>query len=71
MVRPNKTSDDCLDLDTECEIKWIKIILNEKDQILIRSFYIPPGSEEKSLHQLEKSLSKIKSHKRYRNDKNS
>lgn len=42
MVRPNKTSDDCLDLDTECEIKWIKIILNEKDQILIRSFYIPP-----------------------------
>ena len=69
MVRPNIKSDECPDLDTECEIKWIEIRPNDKDQILIRSFYRPPDSDEKAIQELERSLSKIKSDKRYRNAK--
>jgi hypothetical protein len=45
MVRPDIKSDECPDLDTECEIKWIEIRPNDKDQILIGSFYRPPDSD--------------------------
>jgi hypothetical protein len=38
MVRPDIKSDESSDLDTEYEIKWIEIIPNDKDQILIGSF---------------------------------
>jgi hypothetical protein len=38
MVRPDIKSDECPDLDTECEIKGIEIRPNDKDQILIGSF---------------------------------
>jgi hypothetical protein len=51
------------------EIKWIEIRPNDKDQILIGSFYRPPDSDEKAIQELERSLSKIKSDKRYRNAK--
>ena len=64
MVRTVIKSDECPDLDTECEIKWIDIRPNDKDQILIRSFYRPPDSDEKAIQELEKSISKIKSDKR-------
>jgi exonuclease III len=69
MVRPDIKSDESSELDTEYEIKWIEIIPNDKDQILIGSFYRPPNSDEKAIQELEKSLSKIKSDKRYRNAK--
>jgi hypothetical protein len=46
-----------------------KIRPNDKDQILIGSFYRSPDSDEKAIQELEKSLSKIKSDKRYRNAK--
>jgi hypothetical protein len=69
MIRTVIKSDECPDLDTECEIKWIDIRPNDKDQILIRSFYRPPDSDEKAIQELEKSISKIKSDKRYRNAK--
>jgi hypothetical protein len=69
MVRPDIKLDECPDLDTECEIKWIEIRPNDKDQILIGSFYRPPDSDEKAIQELGKSLSKIKSDKRYRNAK--
>jgi hypothetical protein len=39
------------------------------DQILIGSFYRPPDSDEKAIQELGKSLSKIKTDKRYRNAK--
>jgi hypothetical protein len=50
-------------------LKWIEIRPNDKDQILIGSFYRPPDSDEKAIQELGKSLSKIKSDKRYRNAK--
>ena len=40
MVRPDIKSDECPDLDTECEIKWVEIRPNDKEQILIGSFYL-------------------------------
>jgi hypothetical protein len=52
MVRPDINSDECPDLDTECEIKWIEIRPNDKDQILIGSFYRPPDSDEKAIQEL-------------------
>jgi endonuclease/exonuclease/phosphatase family metal-dependent hydrolase len=65
MVRPDIKSDECPDLDTECEIKWIEIRPNDKDQILIGSFNRPPDSDEKAIQESEKSLSKIKSDKNF------
>jgi hypothetical protein len=56
MVRPDIKSDECPDLDTECEIKWIEIRPNDKDQILIGSFYRPPDSDENAIQELERSL---------------
>jgi hypothetical protein len=38
-------------------------------QIPIGSFYRPPDSDEKAIQELERSLSKIKKDKRYRNAK--
>jgi hypothetical protein len=35
MVRTVIKSDECPDLDTECEIKWIEIRPNDKDQVEI------------------------------------
>jgi hypothetical protein len=45
MVRPYIKSDECPYLDTECEIKWIEIRPNDKDQILVSVPIVISGDE--------------------------
>jgi len=35
MVRPELAAEECLDLDTDCEIKWVKVAVSKSENILI------------------------------------
>ncbi|KAL3876718.1 hypothetical protein ACJMK2_034520 [Sinanodonta woodiana] len=69
LVRPNIKADECNDINTDYEIKWIKIQGNPKDQILVGAYYRPPDSDQKPTEELQKSLSKIKTNSNYKNAK--
>eukprot|EP00745_Piridium_sociabile_P040062 TRINITY_DN76314_c0_g1_i2.p1 TRINITY_DN76314_c0_g1~~TRINITY_DN76314_c0_g1_i2.p1 ORF type:complete len:1167 (+),score=240.29 TRINITY_DN76314_c0_g1_i2:25-3525(+) len=45
------------DLDTDCEVLWVKIQLRKKKELLIGSFYMP-HRQERDIQELNKSLEK-------------
>jgi len=69
MVRPELAAEKCLDLDTDCEIKWVKVAVSKSENILIGSYYREPKSKLQALEELDKSLSKIANSNVYKNMK--
>jgi len=69
MVRPELAAEECLDLDTDCEIKWVKVAVSKSENILIGSYYREPKSKLEALEELDKSLSKIANSNVYKNMK--
>ncbi|KAK6186985.1 hypothetical protein SNE40_006239 [Patella caerulea] len=69
MVRPDLPAEECLDLDSTCEIKWAKVRTSSNEAILIGAYYREPKSKIEALDELEKSLSKIQNDPSYRNMK--
>ena len=39
MVKPVLPAEECLDLDSNSEIKWVKINTSNQEQILVGSCY--------------------------------
>lgn len=69
LVKPGYDCEECPDLDSTCELKWVKITTHKKDNILIGSFYREPKSSLQALEQLELSISKIVQSNKYKNNK--
>ena len=44
MLKPGLPAEECLDLDTNCEIKWVKVNTSHDHQILVGSYYSEPKS---------------------------
>ena len=65
MTKPGLNCEECTDLDSECEIKWVKVTTSKASNILYRE----PKSPIETLNELENSLCKIENSKKYRNCK--
>ena len=44
MLKPGLLAEECLDLDTNCEIKWVTVNTSHDHQILVDSYYREPKS---------------------------
>ena len=44
MLKPGLPAEECLDLDTYCEIKWVKVNTSHDHQILVGPYYREPKS---------------------------
>ena len=69
MTKPGLNCEECPDLDSECEIKWVKVKTSKASNILFGAFYREPKSPIETLNELENSLCKIENNKKYRNCK--
>ena len=69
MTKPILNCEECPDLDSECEIKWVKVTTSKASNILVGAFYREPKSPIETLNELENSLCKIENNKKYRNCK--
>lgn len=69
MVKPEYDCEECPDLDSDCEIKWVRVITSSKEPILIGTFYREPKSPLETLDQLNNSLILIKTSKKYSQSK--
>ena len=69
MVKPGLPAEECLDLDTNCELKWVKVNTSHDHQILIGSYYREPKSTLDALDELDLSLNKAETLKPYKNMK--
>ncbi|XP_060578328.1 uncharacterized protein LOC132735405, partial [Ruditapes philippinarum] len=69
MVRPGLQAEECSDLDSACEIKWIKIKIDKNEQVLVGSFYREPKATLETLDELENSLLKANCTSPYKNMK--
>ena len=69
MVKPHYDCEECPDLDTACELKWIKLTTHKKESILVGAFYREPKSTMEALEQLDLSISRIFKSNKYRNCK--
>lgn len=58
-VKPIYDCEDCPDLDTACELKWVKWTTHRKDAVLIGTYYREPKPSIEALQQLGLSTSKI------------
>ena len=59
MVKPEHNCEECPDLDPTCELTWVKITTDKKNEILIGSYYREPKSSMEALEQLDLSISRI------------
>ena len=69
MVKPGLPAEECLDLDSNCEIKWVKVKTSNKEQILVGSYYREPKAKLENLDELDLSLNKVHNLKPYCNMK--
>ena len=69
MVKPGLPAEECLDLDSNCEIKWVKINTSNQEQILVGSYYREPKASLENLDELNLSLNKAQNSKPYSNMK--
>ena len=69
MIKPGLSCEECPDLDSECEIKWVKVTTSKNNNILVGAFYREPKSVIETLTELDISLSKIENSEKYRNCK--
>ena len=53
MVKPGLQAEECLDLDTNCELKWVKVNTSHDHQILVGSYYREPKSTLDALDELD------------------
>ena len=60
-VREGILAEHLTEFDTECEISWIKIQLQNKNYMIVGVFYRPSDSSLDALNQLHLSISKIRS----------
>jgi len=60
---------DCPDLDSYCEIQWVKVTTSKHCDILVGAFYSEPKSPIETLNEHDISLGKIGSSEKYRNRK--
>ena len=67
LVKPTYDCKECSDLDTNCELIWLKITTPTKKEILIGAFYREPKSSLDALDQLNNSLCKINNNTKYKN----
>jgi hypothetical protein len=44
LVKPGLDCEDCPDLDSNCEIKWVKVTTSKHCNILVGAFYREPKS---------------------------
>ena len=56
MVKPEHNCEECPDLDSTCELTWVKITTDKKNEILIGSYYREPKSSMEALEQLDISI---------------
>ena len=56
MTKPGLNCEECSDLDSECEIKWVKVTTSKANNILVGAFYREPKSPIETLNELENSL---------------
>ncbi|MGL1889688.1 MAG: hypothetical protein OCD76_24455, partial [Reichenbachiella sp.] len=52
-------SSVCMDMDTDCEIVWVKVELCNAKDLFIGAFYRPPTSKH-TLDELDKSIDKLR-----------
>ena len=45
MIKPGLDCEECTDLDSECEIIWIKLTTSKQRSILVGAFYREPRSQ--------------------------
>ena len=69
MVKSGLPAEECLDLDSNCEIKWVKINTSNQEQILVGSYYREPKATLENLDELNLSLNKVQNSKPYSNMK--
>ena len=69
MIKPGLSCEECPDLDSECEIKWVKVTTSKNNNILVVAFYREPKSLIETLTEIDISLSKIENSEKYRNCK--
>ena len=69
MIKPGLSCEECLDLESECEIKWMKVTTSKNNNILVVAFYRKPKSLIETLTEIDISLSKIENSETYRNCK--
>jgi len=69
MIKPHYDCEECPDLYTACELKWIKLTNHKKESILVGAFYREPKSTMEALEQLVLSISRIFKSNKYRNCK--
>lgn len=69
MVKPHYDCEECPDLDTVCELKWIKLTTHKKESILVGTFHREPKSTMEAQEQLDLSISRIFKSNKYRNCK--
>ena len=60
---------DCPDLDSNCEIQWVKVTTSKHCYILVGAFYRETKSQIETLNELDISLGQIGSSETYRNCK--
>ena len=46
------------ELDSDCEIIWVKLITQDKKHLYVCSYYRPHVSDEANLHQFEQSINR-------------
>jgi hypothetical protein len=56
MFKPTCDCEECPELHTACELKWIKLTTHKKYDVLVRIYYREPKS---SLEQLDSFIAKI------------
>ena len=59
-IKNSITHQKCDELDTECEIIWISITLQNKKSFHIASYYRPPNAPEDAIINLRNSLQKLR-----------
>ena len=67
LVKPTYDWEVCPDLDTDCELIWLKITTPTKKEILIGAFYREPKISLDALDQLNNSLCKLNNNTKYNN----
>ena len=58
MLKPGVPAEECLDLDTNCEIELVKVNTSHDHQILVGLYYREPKSTLDALDELDLSLNK-------------
>ena len=67
MVKPGLPAEIFLELDSNCEIKWVKINTSNQVQNLVGNYYREPKATLENFDELNLSLNKVQSLKPYSN----